>query len=896
MELPPRRLMCVSGTILNVTGLRSLVSCVSDVGASREEADGDPVIELLGNGFLDADDVRQRNPHDRVRLKSHHRPPIAIDGCVDCCRAEPGAQHSVECGRCSTALHMAKDSDPRLKARPLADRGADQGAHTAKDLVTPLVDGAIGHVEGARDRLSTFGNDDDGGVPALVVTTLEPTAHLADVEWVFRHQRQRSAASDTGVRRHVTDMSTHHLDDHHSVVRFSRRVQPIDEVGRDLHRGVEAERLLCTCDVIVDGLRDPDHRCTELGGMICARERSVAPDDDQSIAAECVEIGNRVFQAARIHGGVAPRRSENGSSTRQRASQALDVERHVALLEHPCPSVEKSEDLDPVLTLGHPCHCTDHRVQTRTISPASEDSDTHLATVSRRRDGRRKRGNESDRAAALQSNAMSVVVAIDAGTTGVRSFAINESGTPVGIAYTEFPQYFPRPGWVEHDANEIWTAVEKTLAELIARLDEPIAAIGITDQRETVVAWSRSTGLPVHRAIVWQDRRTAARCDDLQAAGHLSTVRGTTGLVLDPYFSGTKAEWLLAEGGVDVTTDLALGTIDSWLVYKLTGGAEFVTDTSNASRTMLFDINTLAWSQEMCDLLGVPLSALAEVMPSSGRFGVTSADCPAGAGIPISGIAGDQQAALFGQACLSPGMVKNTYGTGSFIMMNVGDIPVPSPEGLLSTVAWTLSDNSTTYALEGSVFVSGAAIQWLRDGLGLIKEAAEIGPLASSVASSDGVYVVPAFTGLGSPYWDPYARGTIIGITRGTGRAELARAVVDSMAYQTRDVVDAMSAASGRVLSDLRVDGGASVMPLLLQLQADQIGIAVSRPVVTDSTALGSAFLAGLAEGVWASTSEVADAWQLDERFEPGPGRAAADSLYEGWTRAVERSRGWAGD
>jgi len=490
---------------------------------------------------------------------------------------------------------------------------------------------------------------------------------------------------------------------------------------------------------------------------------------------------------------------------------------------------------------------------------------------------------------------MSVVVAIDAGTTGVRSFAIDESGTPVGIAYTEFPQYFPRPGWVEHDANEIWAAVQTTLAELTSVLTEPIAAIGITDQRETIVAWSRSTGEPLHRAIVWQDRRTAARCDQLEADGQLSTVRGTTGLVLDPYFSGTKAEWLLGEGGVVPNSDLALGTIDSWLVYKLTDGGEFVTDTSNASRTMLFDINTLEWSPEMCGLLGIPQSALAEVRPSSGRFGVTSPNCAAGAGIPISGIAGDQQAALFGQACLSPGMVKNTYGTGSFIMMNVGDSPVPSPVGLLSTVAWTLADNSTTYALEGSVFVSGAAIQWLRDGLGLIDEAADIGPLASTVDSSGGVYVVPAFTGLGSPYWDPYARGTIVGITRGTGRAELARAVVESMAYQTRDVVHAMSAASGRKLSELRVDGGASVMPLLLQLQADQIDITVNRPMVTDSTALGSAFLAGLAEGVWASTSEVADAWQLDSRFDPGPGRTSADELYAGWKRAVERSKGWAG-
>jgi glycerol kinase len=490
---------------------------------------------------------------------------------------------------------------------------------------------------------------------------------------------------------------------------------------------------------------------------------------------------------------------------------------------------------------------------------------------------------------------MAVVVAIDAGTTGVRSFAIDESGTPVGLAYTEFTQYFPRPGWVEHDADEIWAAVEQTLAELATNLNEPIAAIGITNQRETLVAWDKSTGAPLHRAIVWQDRRTASRCEVLQAGGHLDAVRGTTGLVLDPYFSGTKAEWLLTEGGIPRSADLALATIDSWLVYKLTGGTEFVTDTSNASRTLLFDINSLSWSEEMCDMLGVPMSSLADVMPSSGRFGVTSQDCVVGSGIPVSGIAGDQQAALFGQACLHPGMVKNTYGTGSFIMMNVGSEPVESPDGLLSTVAWTLADNTTSYALEGSVFVSGAAIQWLRDGLEIIDEAADIGPLAESVDDTGGVYVVPALTGLGSPYWDPYARGTIVGITRGTGRAELARAVVEAMAFQTRDVVDAMTEASGRQLGDLRVDGGASVMPLLLQFQADLTGATVSRPTVTDSTALGAAFLAGLAEGVWSSQDEVAHAWHLDESFEPSGSTVASDS-YAGWQRAVERSRNWAVD
>jgi len=489
---------------------------------------------------------------------------------------------------------------------------------------------------------------------------------------------------------------------------------------------------------------------------------------------------------------------------------------------------------------------------------------------------------------------MAVVIAIDAGTTGVRSFAIDETGTPVAISYTEFPQYFPRPGWVEHDANEIWDAVQHTLRELTSKLDQAVAAIGITNQRETVVAWDRKTGEPEHNAIVWQDRRTAERCGELQTQGHLPFIRSTTGLVLDPYFSASKIEWLLSEGGVSTGADLAIGTIDSWIVYKLTDGKSFVTDTSNASRTMLFDTESLAWSTQLCDLFGVPIEALAEVRPSSGRLGMTTNSCAAGAGIPISGIAGDQQAALFGQACTEPGMVKNTYGTGSFIMMNVGAQRPEAPSGLLSTVAWTLPSGETTYALEGSVFVSGAAIQWLRDGLEIIDEAAEVGPLAASVTDTGGVYMVPALTGLGSPHWDPYARGTIVGITRGTGRAELARAVVEAMAYQTRDVVEAMKQTTGLSIDDLRVDGGASVMGFLLQFQANQLGVQVSRPVVTDSTALGAAFLAGLAEGVWGSATEIEAAWQLDERFQPDADAASADVLYEGWKRAVDRSLSWA--
>jgi glycerol kinase len=488
---------------------------------------------------------------------------------------------------------------------------------------------------------------------------------------------------------------------------------------------------------------------------------------------------------------------------------------------------------------------------------------------------------------------MAIVIAIDAGTTGVRSFAVDESGTPLGFTYREFTQHFPRPGWVEHDAVEIWEAVEATLTELVAELDQPVAAIGITDQRETVVAWDRATGRPRHRAIVWQDRRTAARCDALRDAGHLDLVRHTTGLVLDPYFSGTKVEWLLTEGGVPVDEDLAVGTIDSWLVWNLTGGAAFVTDTTNASRTMLCDIGGLKWSDELCDLLGVPVRALPEIRPSSGRLGVTAADCPAGAGVPISGVAGDQQAALFGQACFEPGMTKNTYGTGSFVLMNVGaNCPEPV-EGLLTTVAWTLADGTTTYALEGSIFVTGAAVQWLRDGLSIIDAAPEVNELAASVADTGGVYFVPALTGLGSPWWDPYARGTVVGITRGTGRAELARATLESMAFQTRDVIDAMTAAAGREVPAMRVDGGAAASDLLLQMQADQLRVPVSRPRATETTALGAAFLAGLAEGVWSTLGDIAAAWHLDREFTPAQPAEAAEATHAQWLRAVERSRSW---
>lgn len=497
------------------------------------------------------------------------------------------------------------------------------------------------------------------------------------------------------------------------------------------------------------------------------------------------------------------------------------------------------------------------------------------------------------------------VLAIDAGTTGVRSRAVFVDDRPSRSSYREFTQYFPRPGWVEHDADEIWNAVVSTMRDVIDELGIP-ATIGITNQRETVVAWSRATGRPLARAIVWQDRRTAETCSRLSASGHLPLVRKRTGLVLDPYFSGTKMAWLIDEVAGDERDrrgDLVVGTIDTWIAWNLTAGDVFATDPSNASRTMLFDIETLQWSDELCEVLGVPRATLAEVRASSERWGTTSCpDLPRG--IPISGVAGDQQSALFGQACFRSGMAKNTYGTGSFVLMNVGDACPPPRDGLLTTVAWTLRHpdgrTSTTYALEGAIFVTGAAVQWLRDGLGIIDSSAEIGPLAASVPDSGGLFVVPAFTGLGSPWWDPYARGTILGITRGTTRAHLARAVVEAMALQTRDAVTAMTDASGVTLAELRVDGGASVMDLLLRLQADHLGIPVRRPVDQETTALGAAFLAGLAEGVWPDLDAIERRSITDLVVDPhAPDsfeRLVADAQYRDWRRAVERSQHWAHD
>ena len=494
---------------------------------------------------------------------------------------------------------------------------------------------------------------------------------------------------------------------------------------------------------------------------------------------------------------------------------------------------------------------------------------------------------------------MALVIAIDAGTTGVRSMAIRESGDEVAYAYRSFPQHYPGPGLVEHDPNEIWEATVATLDELCTRLRAlgdgqmpPVAAIGITNQRETVVAWDRRTSEPLARALVWQDVRTAARCGELEAAGHLAEVRRLTGLVLSPYFSGTKIEWLLRHGGLPASGDLAMGTVDSWLIWKLSGGTAFTTDVTNASRTLLYDIAANGWSQPMCDLLSVPKAALAQVRPSVGRFCRTGDTTPLGPGIPVSGVAGDQQAALFGQGCHEVGMAKNTYGTGSFVLMNIGGACPEPIEGILTTVAWDLGAGPT-YALEGSIFATGAAVGWLTEILAGVADPAGAELLARSVPDSAGVVVVPAFAGLGSPWWDPSARGAIMGLTFATKPAHIARATIESMALQTRDVVEAMSAGAGRDIAELRIDGGAAINDLLCSIQADQLGVPVSRPVVTETTALGAAMLAGLAEGVWSSPDEAASLWRLDQRFEPLGDRAAADRLHALWRQALERSLRW---
>ena len=459
--------------------------------------------------------------------------------------------------------------------------------------------------------------------------------------------------------------------------------------------------------------------------------------------------------------------------------------------------------------------------------------------------------------------------------------------------YREITQHYPQPGWVEHDPLEIWSAVQLSAKQALHSAGvsaSEVRAVGITNQRETLVLWDRRTLEPVSPAIVWQDRRTASICDELRQAGHEQRVREVTGLLLDPYFTATKLAWAIEH--VDGAVDAAAGTVDSWLVARLSAGRDHVTDASNASRTLVFDITRGKWSQEMADLFGVSLANLPRVVDSSGQISLTDPEVFGGIAAPITGIAGDQQAALFGQACTTAGMAKNTYGTGSFVLMQTGAERVDSTSGMLTTVAWR-RDGRLNYALEGAIFITGAALQWLRDGLGIIGSTAEAGPIASSVADSGGVFMVPAFVGLGAPHWDPYARGTIVGLTRGSGRAELVRAAVEAMAYQTRDVVEAMERDLGAPMRELRVDGGAAVMDVLCQFQADLLGIPVRRPSNTETTALGAAFLAGLGAGAW-KDADVTDLWKLDREFEPRMSRDEADTLQKRWRDAVGRSRGWA--
>ena len=500
------------------------------------------------------------------------------------------------------------------------------------------------------------------------------------------------------------------------------------------------------------------------------------------------------------------------------------------------------------------------------------------------------------------------VLAIDQGTTGSTALVFARDGAILGRAYAEFPQHFPKPGWVEHDAEEIWTASRRVMAEALAEAalgPGELKAIGITNQRETTVLWDRATGEPVHRAIVWQSRQSAPICERLRRDGLAPTFREKTGLVVDAYFSGTKIRWILdrdpalqrrAEAG-----ELAFGTIDSWLLWKLTGGradagAVHATEPTNASRTLLYDIHRRAWDAELREILNIPAALLPEVLPSSGIFGETGrggktsglGDLPPG--VPIAGMAGDQQAALYGQGCWEPGQAKNTYGTGCFLLMNMGAEDALSEHGLLTTICCD-AHGRPAYALEGSVFIAGAAIQWLRDGLGLIEDAAETEALARQLEGNDGVYMVPAFSGLGAPYWDEEARGAVFGLTRGTGRAHLVRAALEAIAYQTRDVVDAMNADAGVDLRELRVDGGAAQNDFLMHFQADLLGVPVERPELVETTAAGSAFLAGLAVGLWPDPEALRQARTRVRRFEPSMGKAARDGLYDGWQAAVARVR-----
>jgi glycerol kinase len=487
-----------------------------------------------------------------------------------------------------------------------------------------------------------------------------------------------------------------------------------------------------------------------------------------------------------------------------------------------------------------------------------------------------------------------MILAIDQGTTGTTCIVFDERAQPVGRAYRELAQHFPRPGWVEHDAGEIWQVTREVAGEALddaeVRSGE-LVAVGITNQRETVCVWDPTTGEPLHRAIVWQDRRGAARCEELREAGHEPLVRVRTGLVLDPYFSGTKIEWLL--DNVDGLRERAregramFGTVDSWLIFKLTG--EHLTDPSNASRTMLYDIAKGRWDPELLALLDIPERALPRVGASAGMLGMTRPEALHGHTVAVAGVAGDQQAALFGQACVDPGMAKNTYGTGSFALLNTGFTAPSPPPGLLSTVAWGIG-GSTAYALEASIFVTGAAVQWLRDGLGVIERASDTEALAASLQGNDGVYFVPALTGLGSPHWDPYARGTIVGLTRGTGRAHLARATLEAIAYQTVDALRAMQDASAEPLTELRADGGATANRWLMQFQADVLGVPVVVPEIAETTALGAAYLAGVGVGAW-TVSDVRDGWKEGARYEPRMGLDERETLLAGWADALARAR-----
>ncbi len=500
------------------------------------------------------------------------------------------------------------------------------------------------------------------------------------------------------------------------------------------------------------------------------------------------------------------------------------------------------------------------------------------------------------------------ILALDQGTTSSRSMLFDKMGNIVSSAQKEFKQIFPQPGWVEHDANEIWSTQVGTMAEALAKANiniSQVEGIGITNQRETTVVWERKTGKPVYHAIVWQDRRTAAYCDELKKANHAKPIQEKTGLIIDAYFSATKLKWILdhvdgarkkAENG-----DLAFGTIDTWLIWKLSGGKLHITDVSNASRTMLLNIHSGEWDEDLLKLFDIPKSLLPQVRPSSEIYGLTGnniADLslPADkAGIPIAGIAGDQQAALFGQLCTQPGMVKNTYGTGCFMLMNTGEKAITSKNNLLTTIAWKIN-NKLEYALEGSVFIAGAVVQWLRDELKIIRTSKEIEELAGEVENTNGVYLVPAFAGLGAPHWNQYARGSIFGMTRGSSNAHIARAAVESIAYQTYDVLKAMQADSGIDIKELRVDGGATVNTQLMQFQSDILNCKVVRPKITETTALGAAYLAGLAVGYWKNTEDIQSQWQIDKSFSPSMKEEERKQLLKGWQRAVKASIAWANE